>query len=602
MKKVIIGLLLCASLLTVWFTYRLVWGLPLNVNHFVDRAALEMLINAPEAMTMLGVIDNTPLDRHSKRLSDLSAEAQAQQLEDRRRNLALLQQYDRASLGGQALLSFDFFDYVERTTLDAFEFPWHFDNLFYQGPYPANQMDGAQTLPLTTLSDMHRVVDNNSANNYLARIDALPAYLSNVQQALVLRSQMGVIAPKHILRMLIEQTSTQVAQPAKHWSIYRALEQKLAATDIEKTEQEGVLNRAAISISSGTIPAYAAFLDTLLKLELSAPEQPGMWLLPDGDAYYAALLRLYTTTTLTPDEVHRAGLERVQQLQLEMGTALAGLGYAGNTIAEQVAQLGAAPAAYYPPAEDLAAQVLAQYSAMEARLEAGTAPAFMNLPDQALEVQASPPEKAGAAGAYYMPASLDGTRPGIFYVNLRKPEEIQRFGMLTLAAHEGIPGHHFQIAIAQRLEGIPFMRANSPLAAYNEGWALYAERLVYDLGLHDAESNIGRLQAEMFRAVRLVVDTGIHARRWSRDQAIDYMLENTGMPMAEVAAEIDRYIVMPGQACAYMTGMLEILKLREEAESRLGERFNLPEFHHAVLKNGALPLDLLRREVTAELQ
>jgi uncharacterized protein (DUF885 family) len=596
------GLVLSACLLSGWYTWRLVWGLPLNVNHFVDRAALEMLFDVPEVLSMLGVLDNTPLDYHSHRLSDLGYEAQARQLEKRRANLAMLQRYDRENLQGQALLSFDFFDSIQTSELAAFEFPWHFDNLFYKGPYPVNQMDGAQTVPLTILADMHAVVDSDSANNYLARIDALPGYLLNLQQAVTLRQQMTVIPPEHILQILIKQITEQIAQPAKEWGIYRALEEKLAATQLSQKEQTGFKEQALTSISSGAIPAYSALRDFLAELELSAPSEVGMWALPDGDAYYATLLRLYTTTTLTPDQVHQAGLVRVAELRGQMSSALQDLGYTGDTIAAQMLQLAAAPGSYYPPSEDLGAQVLADYTAMEARLYRDTAGAFRNLPEQALEVRASPPEQANAAAAYYMPPSLDGERPGVFYTNLRSPEEIQRFGMLTLAAHEGIPGHHFQIAVAQQLDDLPMMRANSPSAAYNEGWALYAERLVYEMGLHDARSNIGRLQAEMFRAVRLVVDTGIHAKRWSRQQAIDYMLANTGMPAIEVAAEIDRYIVMPGQACAYMIGMLEIYSLREEAKARQGDRFNLPDFHHAVLKNGALPLTLLRRVVTAALQ
>ena len=189
----------------------------------------------------------------------------------------------------------------------------------------------------------------------------------------------------------------------------------------------------------------------------------------------------------------------------------------------------------------------------------------------------------------------------MFFVNLGKPEDIEVYGMLTLAAHEGIPGHHFQATTSQMLEGVPEFRRNAFTASYAEGWALYAERLVYELGLHDTASNLGRLQSEMFRAARLVVDTGIHAKHWSRQRAIDYMRKYTGMPDTTVSAEIDRYIVLPGQACAYMVGMLEILSMREEARQRQQGRFDLSDFHEAILENGDLPMALLRRQVGARL-
>jgi len=235
---------------------------------------------------------------------------------------------------------------------------------------------------------------------------------------------------------------------------------------------------------------------------------------------------------------------------------------------------------------------------MVERLFESVTPAFLQLPAQALEVHAVPEYKQDTApGAYYSPPSIDGNRPGIFYVNLRKPGDVERQGMLTLAAHEAVPGHHFQTATAQSLQGLPMYRNVVFLTAYGEGWALYAERLVHELGLHDLVSNLGRVQSEMFRAVRLVVDTGIHAKKWPRQKAIDYMLHYTGMPESDVIPEIDRYIVMPGQACAYMVGMLEILAMREEARDRLQESFNLAEFHQVVLGNGNLPLQVLREQV-----
>jgi uncharacterized protein (DUF885 family) len=327
-----------------------------------------------------------------------------------------------------------------------------------------------------------------------------------------------------------------------------------------------------------------------------------MWSLPGGEAYYGELLRLYTTTDMTADEIHELGLARVADIRGQFDVALGKLGYDRGDLASRLQAFVNSPEAVWDDVPGVREQILDEYERLNAELRAGTAAAFRDVPPQVLEVRPVPPEdEIGAAGAYYRAPALDGSRPGIFYVNLRDPSETQRFAMRTLAAHEGIPGHHFESATGQQLTGLPMVRKLDYITAHGEGWALYAERLVGELGLHDPFSDLGRLQAEMFRAVRLVVDTGIHSRRWSREQAIDYMLLETGMTRGEVVSEIERYIAMPGQACAYMVGMLEILQMREQARARQGERFNLPDFHQVILGNGALPLSVLRREAERQL-
>jgi len=241
-------------------------------------------------------------------------------------------------------------------------------------------------------------------------------------------------------------------------------------------------------------------------------------------------------------------------------------------------------------------EVLARFDEILAEVSGKLDGVFDVRPKAGLEVKRVPEFKEeGSAGAYYNQPAMDGSRGGVFYANLRDVSEVVKFGMKTLAYHEGIPGHHFQIAIQSELESVPIFRTFGLFTAYVEGWALYSEQLAWEIGMyeHDPFGNLGRLQAEMFRAVRLVVDTGIHYKRWTRQEAIDYMVANTGMPTGEVVTEIERYIVMPGQACAYKIGMIKILELREKAKTELGERFNLMEFHNVMLKNGAVPLSIL---------
>ncbi len=595
------GLLLSLLSLSV-YGYRLIWGQPFNFDHFVDRSLFENARQYPELITTLGLIENTWLDFHSDKLSDLSPSVQADVVAQSRQQFALLQQYRRSKLSAQHALTYDAIYWMDAARLAAMEFPYHFDRLAYVGPYPVNQMSGAQDLPHMVLTQYQRVVDAASAKRYLARVDAIAPFLENLQAAMAYRTELGVVPPGIIMQRLIEQAEMLAATPPLQWAIYTALAEKLAATSVDREEQAELLRRNEDLLETAVIPAWQKFLAYLEQLNGQAPQAVGLWRLPDGQAYYQALLRLYTTTDMSADEIHALGLRRVAEIGEQMGLALAALGYEEGSVSDRMSALAAAPGSAYAAGAGVREEILAEYTRLVRELQSRTEVAFRDLPPQQVIVKAEPPEtEAGAAGAHYQPPALDGSTPGYFVANLRDPAETQRFAMRTLAAHEAVPGHHFQIATQQNLENLPMARKLAFPAAYTEGWALYTERLVYELGLHDSLSNIGRLQAEMFRAVRLVVDTGIHARRWSRAQSIDYMRKHTGMPQGEVVTEIERYIVMPGQACAYMIGMLEILALREEARQRQGAAFNLPDFHAAVLGNGALPLAILRREVERAL-
>jgi uncharacterized protein (DUF885 family) len=595
------GLLLALLLLSI-YGYRLIWGQPYNFDHFADRSLLETARPYPELLTLLGMVENTLLDFHSDKLSDLSPAVQAGVVAKQRAQFEMLQQYDREKLSHQQAITYDSMFWGEAASLAAHDFPYHADFKLYTGPYPANQVDGAQDLPLTVLSQYQRVVDTDSAERFLSRVQAIGPYLANLQLAMVYRADLGVIPPAIIMQRLIEQAEMLTTTPPTQWGIYTALAEKLAATSVGEAEQAELLLRNKELIESTVIPAWGNYLAYLEELNLQASEEVGLWRLPDGQAYYQALLRIYTTTDMNADEIHALGLRRVTEISEQMGLALTALGYEEGSVSDRMAALAAAPGSAYEAGEGVREEILAEYSRLVADLQTRTALAFRDLPPQQVVVQAEPPEtEMGAPGAHYQPPAMDGTTPGVFVANLRDPAETQRFGMLTLAAHEAVPGHHFQHSTQQNLQDVPLVRKVSFQAAYGEGWALYSERLVYELGLHDELSNIGRLQAEMFRAVRLVVDTGIHSRGWTRQQAIDYMREHTGMTEGDVVTEIERYIAMPGQACAYMIGMLEILSLREEARERQGEEFNLPDFHAAVLGNGSLPLATLRREVERAL-
>jgi uncharacterized protein (DUF885 family) len=315
---------------------------------------------------------------------------------------------------------------------------------------------------------------------------------------------------------------------------------------------------------------------------------------------YANALRFFTTTDMTADEIHNLGLQEVERIQSEMLAILAGEGYdVSQGFSNAMDALAADPSHYYEDSDEGREQILKDYQTILDEIDAGISDAFRIRPEAGMEVVRIPEFKEKTApGAYYQQPAIDGSRPGRFYANLYDIKATPKYSMRTLAYHEGIPGHHFQVALAMELEGMPFIRKMSPFTAYTEGWALYSEYLAWEMGFQDNPlDNLGRLQAELFRAVRLVVDTGIHDKRWTREEAIDYMVRNTGMALSDVTSEIERYIVMPGQATSYKVGMIKILEIREKAKQALGDKFDLRDFHDVVLKNGAVPLAILEELV-----
>ena len=374
---------------------------------------------------------------------------------------------------------------------------------------------------------------------------------------------------------------------------------KIDPAELPPERRAELRGRVVAAIESSVYPAYRELLAYLRELEPRAVSNDGVWRLPDGEAFYRQAIRQHTTTEMSAEEIHRLGLAEVARIGAEMDAILRAEGLFEGSIGTRVQQIAQRPDQLYPDTDEGRAQILADYQAIIDEIDEAM-PQYFNLrPAVGVEVKRVPEfSEATAPGAYYQPPSLDGKRKGTFFANLRDVSEIPKFGMRTLAYHEGVPGHHFQNAITRQLEGLPMFRRLLPFTAYGEGWALYAEQLAWELGFQDDPlDNLGRLQAEMFRAVRLVVDTGLHHKRWSREQAISYMIEHTGMGEGDVTAEIERYLVNPGQALAYKVGMIKILELRQRARDALGEAFDLRAFHDQILGHGALPLTLLEQVV-----
>jgi uncharacterized protein (DUF885 family) len=370
---------------------------------------------------------------------------------------------------------------------------------------------------------------------------------------------------------------------------------------VDAGARDALKARAVKAIETGVYPAYARLATALEAMRPAAQTQgAGVSRLRDGSALYAVMLRQATTTEYTPDQVHQIGLDEVTRISAEMDAILRAQGMDKGTVAERMQALNVRPDQLFPNTPEGRTQILARYNEIMREIEARMPTYFSIIPPGELKIERVPVAlEKGAAGGSYQAAAMDGSRPGTFFANLRDAAETPRYSMKTLAYHEGVPGHHFQIATAQGLKGLPIIRQQPIYTAYAEGWGLYAERLAAEIGMYkdDPLGDLGRLQAEIFRATRLVVDTGLHAKGWSREQAIAYMVSATGMSETDVTTEIERYMTNPGQACAYKVGQLKILELREKAKQALAAKFDLKAFHTVVLENGAVPLTVLERLV-----
>ena len=566
---------------------------PYSIDWFYGKVFAQFALQSPEMLSSMRILPPWA-DFYSSKLDDASPGHEAEMAERLQGYVATLHAYDRGKLDREGQLSYDVLDYF--LSMQAEGDKYRYNN------FPVNQLFGVQSSLPNFLAQQHQVNNRHDADAYIARLDLFPQKFSQVLEGLRLRENSGAIPPKFTVDKVIEQMNGFIGMPAKQNMLYTSFKEKLdkiAPEALAQADRDTLLARAEQSIDRNVYPAYHGLIDYFVALQPKATKNEGAWSLPDGDAYYAWSVRMNTTTDMTPEQVHTLGLAEVARITTEMDAILKDQGLVDGPIGPRVQQLAHAPDATYPNTPEGKAAMLKQYQAILDDVNANLGDAFHARPKLGVQVKAVPEfaEKTGP-GAYYEPGSFDGTRPGTFFANMRNTEENPKFAMRTLAYHEGIPGHHFQITLAQELQGVPFFRRVLPFTAYAEGWALYAERLAWELGFEkDPLDNLGRLRDEMMRAVRLVVDSGIHYKHWTREQAIAYMMENTGMSETDVTAEIERYFVDPGQALAYKAGMLKILDLREKAKQALGAKFVLGEFHDQVLTHGSLPLALLERVV-----
>ncbi|AXR67445.1 DUF885 domain-containing protein [Leptospira mayottensis] len=593
-KRILFGILILLSLVLTLFLHTIFFK-PLTLGLFYEKIFWESILNDPEYLTSLGILNNFGIGSYQKKLTDISVERQKQDLEKAKKNLEILLSYGKEDLSGQELLSFEILEWFLRLKISGEKFLFH--------DYPANQLFGIQSQLPTFLVTQHPIKSSQDVENYIARLEFVPKKIDQLIEGILYRDRKGILPPDFILDRLISEVEGFIKVPAKENILYTSFGGKIEKiSSISSDLKDRSLTRVQQSIESGIYPSYSKLLNLFLEQKKHADSRAGVWKLPDGDAYYSHELKKHTTVELDPEQIHNIGLSEVSRIQNEMKTILKNLGK-NQSIPNAMSELRKDSQFLFPDNEKGKLQALEEYKKILKDSEEKAKSLFFKMPKSKVEVDRIPIFKEKTApGAYYDEPALDGSRPGIFYANLRDTKEIPKFGMKTLTYHETIPGHHLQIAIMQELKGLPRFRNTITFTAYVEGWALYAERLAKDYDFfQDPYSDLGRLQAELFRAVRLVVDTGLHYKRWTREQAISYMMQNTGMAPKDVTAEIERYIVYPGQACSYKIGMLKILELREKVKVHKKKTFDIRKFHSVVLDNGSLPLIILERLVEDEL-
>lgn len=569
------------------------FGTPWRVDHLGTRALVHVALNSPELLTTLHPLEQYGLDWYSDELDDRSLAHRRELLEEIDAYLETVRRYDRQALDPDARLSRDVLEWLLQEARRGRPFAFH--------DFPVNQLSGVQSSLPEFMLHTHQLGTRSEVYGYVARVAKIDTALDQTLESMEYQEGLGIVPPRFVITKTLAQMRGFVAPDPLDHALYTHFEAGIAdRSDLDGDDRDELLDALADAIADEVYPAYERLIEYYEYLEPRAPVQVGAWTLPDGEAYYAHRLRFWTSTDLGPDEIHDLGRAEVERIHREIRAISTELGVeAAGPVGPALRELSAEPRFQYPDTAQGRDRILADYRAIIAEIDSGTADMFIRRPRAGVEVRPVPAFKQSTApAAYYHPPALDGSRPGVFFVNLRRVDEIPRFGMRTLAYHEAIPGHHFQIAGALEDASLPLFRRVLPINAYVEGWALYAEQLAAESGyLPTPYDRIGYLDAQLFRAARLVVDTGIHARRWTREEAIAYMLQHTGLGPEEATAEVERYIVLPGQACGYMIGRLRLVALRERARQELGTDFDLARFHGAILGAGLLPLTLLERVV-----
>lgn len=564
-----------------------------KANAFFDRVFDARVDKEPMQQTMLGI------KKDYDKWNDLSEAFAQEKLQTAKNNLDSLKNFNMEALDEQTKISYRLFQNSNQEYIDMFKWRFHDYNL--------NQMSGMHSEAPALLINMHTISSRLEADAYIARLNAMGLLFDQVVENLKIREEKNIIPPKFVFPYVVNDCKNVISgEPFEKGKGVNPLLEDFttkvnALKDVEEPVKKELIAKASAALLNSVKPAYEKVIAAWIELEKKATADDGAWKWPEGNDFYDAALKQTTTTDLTADQIHEIGLKEVARIHGEMKEIMKKVNFKSDNLQEFFEFMRADKQFYYPTTpegkEAYRVKAVKLIDDMKPELDK----LFLTKPKADIEVKAVEAfREKSAGGAFYEDPALDGSRPGRYYINLYNMADQATYQMEALAYHEGIPGHHMQIAIAQELKGIPKFRMHGGNTAYVEGWALYSEKVPKEIGFYqDPYSDFGRLAMELFRAARLVVDTGIHRKKWTREQAIQYFKDNTPNPEGDNKKEIERYIVWPSQATGYKIGMIKIVELRDMAKQKLGDKFDIREFHDVVLTSGPVPMNILEKMVNS---
>ena len=560
-----------------------------SLDKFLDDSVLEPILDSPQTLTSLGLHQLDFLTNHNENLDDYSVEKSESDHEKFLVYYEKLNNFDETKLPDSAKLNLEVAKFAANIEKRGFE-----NFRYYMGPFI--QFYGTHLSFVNFMTDTHKLVSEKDAEDYIKRIAKIPDAIDQLMIFEKRRAEAGIYSPKFVYEKTLLQLTSLIETPTDQHPLFMSFKDASESMNLETDKKESMFLSLKDNIEKFK-SSYARLKILVEENSQNAREFDGVWSLPNGDDYYKHRLQIFTTTDLTADEIHKLGLQMVEEIQSEIKRILSEEGYDINRpLADLFVELNNDPRFLFEDSDEGREAILDEYRRINEETYAMLPDYFNELPKAKVVVKRVPifSEKS-AAGGYYQGSSLDGSRPAAWYANLYDINATQTFKMPALSFHEAVPGHHLQIALNQENQNQTLWnKFGYRTSAFSEGWALYAERLAVEAGLlRDPYEQIGSLQSELFRAARLVVDTGLHSKKWTREEAIIYMMDNAGEVRSESESEIERYIVWPGQATSYMIGRIKIMELRERAKAELGNRFNIKDFHSVVLMNGILPLTVL---------
>jgi uncharacterized protein (DUF885 family) len=593
--KLTIKLVAVLLVLTALYSFNLFLMKPFSVDHFLSKELILDLIESPEELTYVGILDRFDwITKHNSKLSIPQDDDIDNDIKQNEKVIKTLYKYNDSRLSDiqKSTKKIAIFDY-ENQLKELKDFPYL--------DYPLNQIGGIHLNTIEFMNSVHPIRSDSEAIAFIKRTDLVKDVYQGVLNHLKKQADNGIYPPEFVYGHVINQLDEFINVVNTEHPLYKQFMLKIKKLELSNDQVDYLEKEITRSINESVTPGFKLLRNFMANTKKNANPNHGIWSQPGGDEYYKLKIRTFTTTDYSPEEIHQMGLNEVKRISSRMREILTSLGYAeSKSVGELMNELNENPDFLYADTPDRKEIVVNDYTDMVNEAIRVMADYFHTMPKSEVIVRAVPEySEQNAAGGYYQSPALDGSRPGVFYANLYDIKQTPTYSMRTLAYHEATPGHHHQIAHSLENEELTlYRRFGYYTSAFAEGWALYSEILALEAGLaENPYDELGILQSELFRANRLVVDTGMHYKRWTREEAMDYMKSVTGMSDTEVRVEIERYIVWPGQALSYKVGMIKILELRERAKKELGDKFNIKDFHSAVLDHGNPPLFIVEEMV-----